>query len=114
LKTEEEVTGGCRKVKNEELHNLYCSPNVVMIIKSRRFICVGHVSRMEATRNTFKILVREPEGKTPIGRLRHRWEDNIKINLQEVGFEDADWIHLAENKSRWRALVSTVLNIQVL
>jgi hypothetical protein len=70
---------------NEELHNLYSSPNIIRIIKSRRMRWAGHVARMEETRNTYRILVGKPEGKRPLGRPRCRWVDNIKIYLREIG-----------------------------
>jgi hypothetical protein len=77
----DEVIGGWRKLHNEELHNLYCSPSIIRIIKSRRIRWAGHVARMGAKRNAYRILVGKPEGKRPLGRPRRRWEDNIRINL---------------------------------
>jgi hypothetical protein len=82
----DEATGGWRKLHNEELHNLYSSTNMIRIIKSRRMKCAGHVACMRELRNTYKILVGEPEGKRPLGRPMHRWEDNIKIGLREKGW----------------------------
>jgi hypothetical protein len=73
----DEVTGGWRKLHNEELHNLYSSPNIITIIKSRKR-WTGHVARLGAKRNTYRILVGKPEGKRPLGRPRRRWVDNIK------------------------------------
>jgi hypothetical protein len=73
------VTGGWRKLHNEELHNLYSSPNIIRMIKSRRLRWAGHVARMGEKRNACKILVREPEGKRPLGRPRRKWVDNIKF-----------------------------------
>ena len=107
------VTGECRKLHNEELNDLYCSPNIVRVIKSRRMRWAGHVARMEEGRGVHKVLVRKPEGKIPLGRLRRRWEDNVKMDLQEVGRGCGDWTELAEDKDRWRALVSTVMNFRV-
>jgi hypothetical protein len=78
----DEVTGDGRKLHNEELHNLYCSPNIIRMIKSRRMRWAGHIARMEAPRNAYRILVGKPEGKRPLGRPRRRWVDNIKMYLR--------------------------------
>ena len=78
------VTGEWRKLHNEELNSLYCSPNTVRVITSRRIRWAGHVARMEEGRVVHKVLVGKPEGKRPFGRPRRRWEDNIKLDLQEV------------------------------
>jgi hypothetical protein len=83
------------------------------MIKSRRIRWEGHVARMEEGRGVEKVLVGKPEGKRPIGRPRRRWGDNIKMGLQEVGRGCGDWMELAQNTYRWRALVSTVMNFQV-
>jgi hypothetical protein len=79
------VTGGWRKLHNEELHNLYSSPSIIRMIKSRKMRWAGHITRMGAKRNAYRILVRMPEGRRPLGRLRHRWVDNIKMDLREIG-----------------------------
>jgi hypothetical protein len=92
------VTGGWRKLHNEELHNLYCSPSVIRMIKSRRMRWVGHVARMGAKRNAYRILVGKPEGKRPLGRPRRRWEDNFKMNLRERGWGGMEWIDLAQGR----------------
>jgi len=73
----------------------------------------GHVARMGERRCVYKVLVGEPEGKRPLGRLRHRWEDNIKMNLQEVGCGCMDWIDVVQVRDRWWALVSAVMNLRV-
>jgi hypothetical protein len=95
----DEVTGEWRKLHNEELNNLYCSPTIVREIKSRIMRWVGHVNRMGYGRGVCRVLVGKPEGKRPLGRPRRRWEDNIKINLQEVGWS-MDWIELAQDRDR--------------
>jgi hypothetical protein len=81
----DEVIGGWRKLHNEELHNLYCSPSIIRIIKSRRMRWAGHIARMGEKRNAYNILVGNPEGKRPLGRSRPRCEDNIKMDLKEIG-----------------------------
>jgi hypothetical protein len=81
----DEETGEWRRLLNEELNDLYCSPNIVRVIKSRRMRWAGHVARMRERRGVYRVLVEKTEGKRPLGRPRHRWEDNIKMDLQEVG-----------------------------
>ena len=107
------VTGEWRKLHNEELNDLYSSPNIVRLIKSRRMRLAGHVARVEEGRGVHKVLVGKPEGKRPVGRPRSRWEDNIKMDLQEVGKGCGDWMELAQDRDRWRSLVSTVMNCRV-
>jgi hypothetical protein len=109
----DEVIGGWRKLHSEELHNLYCSPSIIRIIKSRRMRWAGYVARMGEKRTAYRILVGKPEGKRPLGRLRRRWEDNIKKDLRETGWGGMDWIDLAQDRDQWRALVNTVLNVRV-
>jgi hypothetical protein len=81
----DEVTGEWRKLHNEELNGLYTLPNIVRVIKSRRMRWVGHVARMGEGRVVYRFFVGKPEGKRPLGRPRHRWEDNIRMDLQDVG-----------------------------
>jgi hypothetical protein len=107
------VTGYWRKLHNEELHNLYSSPNIIRMIKSRRMRWAVHAAGMEETRNAYRILVGKPEGKRPLGRPRHRWMDNIKMDLREIGSDCMDWIELAQDRDQWRALVNTVMNLRV-
>ena len=107
------VTGEWRKLHNEELNSLYSSPNILRVIKSRRMRWAGHVTRMEEGRGVHKVLVGKLEGKRPLGRPRRRWKDNIKMDLQEVGRGCGDWMELAKDRDRGRALVSTVMNFRV-
>jgi len=109
----DEVTGEWRKLHNEELRDLYSLPNIVRVVKSRRMRWAGHVARMGQGRGVYRVLVGKPEGKSPLGRPRRRWEDNIKIDLQEVEGGCGDWMELAQDRDRWRALVSTVKNLRV-
>jgi hypothetical protein len=108
----DEVTGGWRK-PHEELHGLYSSPSIVRVIKARWMRWVGHVALIGEVRGAYNILVGRPEGRRPQGRSRCRWEDNIKMDLREIGFGDVDWIHLAQDRDRWRALVNRVMNLRV-
>jgi hypothetical protein len=96
----DEVTGGWRKLHNEELHGLYSSPSIIRVIKARRMRWAGHVARMGEVRGAYNILFGRPEGRRPLGRPRRRWEDNIKMDLREIGFGDVDWIHLGQDKDR--------------
>jgi hypothetical protein len=109
----DEVTGEWRKLHIEELHDLYSSPSIIRIIKSRRIRWAGHVACMGEKRSAYRLLVGNPEGKRPQGRPRCRWVDNIRMDLGEVGWGDVDWISLAQDKNRWRALVNLVLNLRV-
>jgi hypothetical protein len=93
--TRDEVTGGWRKLHNEELHNLYSSPSIIRVIKSRRMRWAGHVARMGDKRNAYRIFVGNTEGKRPLGRSRCRWVGNIKIGLREIGWDGVDWIDVA-------------------
>jgi hypothetical protein len=108
-----EVTGEWRKLHNEELCDLYSSPSIIRIIKSRRMSWAGHVVRMGEERNAYRLLVGKPDGKRPLGRPRRRWVDNIRLDLGEVRWGDVDWIGLAKDRNRWRALVNSVLNLLV-
>ena len=83
------------------------------VIKSRRMRWAGHVARMGEGRGVYRVLVGKPDGKRPLGRPRRRWEDNIRMDLQEVGLGYEDWIGLAQGRDRWRALVSAVRNLRV-
>ena len=109
----DEVTGEWRRLHNEELNDLYASPNIVRVIKSRRMRWAGHVARMGEERGAYTVLVGKPEGRRPLGRPRRRWEDNIRMDLQEVGCGHVDWIGLAQDRDGWRKLVNAVMNLRV-
>jgi hypothetical protein len=104
----DEVTGGWRKLRNEELHGLYSSPSIIRVIKARRMRWAEHVVRMGEVRGVYNILV----GRRLLGRPRRRWKDNIKIDLMEIGFGDVDSIHLAQDRDRWRALANMVMSLR--
>ena len=86
----DEIKGECRKLHNEGVNDLYSSPNIFRVIKSKRMEWVGHVARMGEGRGVYRVLVGKPEGKGPLGRPRCRWEDNIKMDLKKVGCEGMD------------------------
>jgi hypothetical protein len=108
----DEATGEWRRLHNEAFNDLYSSPNIIRVIKPRRMRWVGLVARMGEKRGAYRILVGRPEGRRPFGRPRHRWEDNIKMDIQEVGW-NMDWIELAHDRDRQRALVNAVMNLRV-
>jgi len=110
----DEETREWRRLHNEELNDLYSSPNIVRVIKSRRMRWAGHGARMGEERGVYRVLVGKPEGRRPLGRTRHRWVDNIRMELQEVGCGYMDWIGLAQDRERWRTFVSAVMNLPVL
>jgi hypothetical protein len=110
----DEVTGEWGKLHIEELHNLYSSPDIIRQVKSRRMRWAGHVARMEEERKVYRVLVGKPEGKRPLGRSRRRWEDGIRMDLRETGLGSADLIRLSQDRDRWRAVVSAVMNLRVL
>ena len=109
----DEVTWEWRKLNNEELKDLYSSPNIVRVIKSRRMRWVGHVERVGERRGVYKVLVGKPDRRIPLGRPRRRWEDNIKMDLQEVGCAGMDWIEIAQDRDRLRALVNAAIYLRV-
>jgi hypothetical protein len=104
-------SGSWRNLHNDELHDLYSSPNIVRVIKSRRMRWAGHMARMGEGRGVYRVLVGRPEGKRPLGR--RRWEDNIKMDLGEIRIDGTNWIRLAQNRVQWRAFVNTVMNLRV-
>jgi hypothetical protein len=105
-----EEDGSWRKLHNDELHSLYSSPNIVRVIKSRRMRWVGHVARKGEGRDVYRVLVGRPEGKRPLGNPRHKWEDNIKMDLREIGIDVANWTQLTQDRVQWRAFVNTMIN----
>ena len=109
----DEETGEWRRLHNEELNDLYSSPNIVRVIKSRRMKWAGHVVRIGEERGVYRVLVGKLEGRKPMGRPRCRWVDNIRMDLQEVGCGYMDWIGLAQDRDRRRTLVSAVMNLLV-
>jgi hypothetical protein len=96
-------------LRNDELHSLYSSLNILRVIKSRRMMWAGHVARMEEGRGVYRVLVGKPEDKRPRGRPRRRWEGNIKLDLREIWIEGANWIRLAQDRIQWWAFVNTVM-----
>ncbi|KAJ4431503.1 hypothetical protein ANN_20101 [Periplaneta americana] len=108
----DEVTGEWRKLHNIELHTLYYSSEIIRNIKSRRLRWAGHVACMGESRNAYRVLVGRPEGKRPLGRPRRRWEDNIKMDLRELGYDDRDWINVAQDRDQWRAYVRAAMNLR--
>jgi len=109
----DEVTGDCRKLHNEELNDPYSSPNIVRVITSRRMRWAEHVARIGERRRAYRVLVEKPAAKRSLARSKCRWEDNIKIYLQEVGGWGFNWIELAQDRDRWRTLVNAVMNLRV-
>jgi hypothetical protein len=109
----DEVLGEWKKLHNEELNNLYSSPNIVRVVNSRRIRWAGHVARMGEGIGVYRIMVGKTEGRRPLGRPRRRWEDNIRMDLREVVCGCVDWMELAQDRNRWGALVSAVMSLRV-
>jgi hypothetical protein len=109
----DEVTGEWRKLHNEELPDLHSPPSIIRMIKSKRMRWAFHVARIGEKSNAYSLLVGAPEGKSPLRKPRRRWVDNIRKDLGEVGWRDVDWIGLAQDRNRWRAVVNSILNILI-
>jgi hypothetical protein len=106
----DEVTGGWRKLHNEELNNLYSSPSIIRMMKDE----MGRAcSTNGENRNAYRILLGRPEGKRPLGRSKCTWVDNIKMGHREIEWDGMDWIYLAQNRDQRRALVNTVMYLLV-
>ena len=122
MKTVSEVTfwaqkdanGEWRSLHNEELHNLYRSPNIVIVIKSRKFRWSDYASRMEGGRSAFKVLTYIPTGRRHLGMPRRRWEGNIRMDLKEIGINTRNWVDSPQDRDHWRALVNAALNLRIL
>jgi hypothetical protein len=108
-----EEDGSWRKLHNDELHSLYSSLNTVRVIKSRRMRWARHVACMGEGRGAYRVLVGRPAGKRPLGSPRRGWEDNIKMDLREIGIDEANWIQLVQDRVQWRACVNMVMNLRV-
>ena len=109
----DEVTGEWRKLHNEELNDMYSSPNTLQVIKLRKMRRAGHVEHTGGRKGAYTVLVGKYERKRPLGRPRCKWEDKIKMDLQEVGRGDMDLTDLAQDRDRWWALVNVNMNLQV-
>ena len=109
----DEVTGEWGKLYNDELSDFYSSASIVWVIKSRRIIWAGHVTRIGEKGGVYWVLVGKREGKISLGRPSPRWDDNIKMFLQEVGCGIIDWIEWAQDRDRWRALLNAVMTLRV-
>jgi hypothetical protein len=105
----DEIIGDWRILHNEELYNLESPPNTIRMIMSRRMRRAGQLAHMEEKRNAYRILMRKPEGKRPLGRPRHRWEDNIKMDVRVIGWGDMDWIYMIQDSDQWLILADTVI-----
>jgi hypothetical protein len=108
-----EEDGLWRKLLNDELHILCSSPNIVRVIKSRWMKWAGHMARVGDVRGVYRVLVGRPKGKRPLGRPRRRWEDNIKLDVREIGIDAANWIRLAQDRVQWWGFVRMVMNLRV-
>ena len=109
----DEETGEWRKLHNAELHQLYNSPDIINVIKSRRLRWAGHAARMDENRIAYKVLIGKPDGKRPLGRPRRRWEENIRMDLNEMGYEGHKWRDLAQGREQWRDLVFAAMSFRV-
>jgi hypothetical protein len=108
----DEVTGEWTKLHNMELNELCSSPNIIRVVKWSRMRWAEYIARMGEKRGVYRVLVGKPEGKRQLRRPMCRQEDNIKMDIQELGCEGMDWIELAPYRDRWRALVNAVMNLR--
>jgi hypothetical protein len=108
-----EEDGSWRKLHNDELHDLYSSPTIIRMIKSRRLGWAGHVARMEDGRRVYRVLVGRPECKRQLEGPRRRRKDNITLDLREIGIGGANWIQLGEDRFQWWAFVNTMMDLRV-
>jgi hypothetical protein len=106
-----EEDGSWRKLHSNELQGLYSSSKIVRVIKSRRMRWAGHVARMGEGRDSYRVLVGRPKRKRPLGRPKRKWEDNIKMDLREIGIDGANWIRLSQDRFQWWAFMSKVMNL---
>jgi hypothetical protein len=111
----EEVAGSWRSLHNEELHNLYSLPNmpIITVIQSRRMGQVRHVVHVGKIRNAYKISVGEHNRRRPLRRLMRRWEDNIRMDLEEIGYDDVNWVHLIQDMEQWLIPMNKLMNLPV-
>ena len=107
------MTGEWRRLRNEELNDMYSALNISRVIKLRRMRLARHVARVGERIGVYRVSVGKSEQKSPLGKPRHRWEDNIKINLHELGCGVVDWIELAQDRDSWRVLVNAVMNLRI-
>jgi hypothetical protein len=101
-----------RKLHNDEFHTLYSSPNNFTVIKSRRMRWAEHVARRGEGRGVYRVLIGRPEGKIPLGRHRRRWDNNIKMDLRDIGIHGTNWILLAQDRVQWRVFVNAVMSLR--
>lgn len=109
----DEGAGERRRRYNKELHDLYASPDIVRVIKSRRLRWAEHVARMEEGRTALGVIMGRPEGRRPLGRPRRRWQNNVRMDLGELGVAGDGWIHVAQNRESWRGIVAAALDLRV-
>jgi hypothetical protein len=109
----DDVARDWRKLHNEELHNLYSSPSIIRMIKSKRVRWAGHVSRMGEKKIAYEVFLGKPEGKRPLRRPRRRLVDNIKMDLREIEWDGMDWIDLTLDSDQWWAVLSAVMKLRV-